>query len=523
MISMLKRIFDTLQKIEKQLENQDKQQKTTVIGTDVSQPQPMPQVQQQSQAPFVSKESLVEAQNEAREILFNAKEEALKIKREAEEELIKLRSESLEIEKRLAQKEETIDRKAGGLEEREKHLISRQGEIDAKINELEKIKQEQLSKLERVANLTKEEAKKLIIDATREKLKEEIAKEIRQAENEAREEGDKRAREILVEAMQKGATDYVAEYTVSTVKIPDEDIKGRIIGKEGRNIRAFEQATGVDVDLDETPNLIRLSSFDSVRREIARVALERLIADGRIQPLKIEEIVDRTKKDIEKIMFSEGEKLCHAIGVYNLPPELIALLGRFKYRFSYGQNMILHTIEETKIGVALAMEVGADVNIVRLGCLLHDVGKIITDEEGTHIQLGVDLLKKYNLPKPVVDCVASHHEDVPFSSVEAILVYIADAISGSRPGARYEDYDEYIKRLTDLEAIAKSKKGVEAAFAFQAGRELRVIVKSDEVTDDEAKLISHEIAAEIQEKIKNYPGQIKVTVIREFRSIDIAK
>lgn len=519
MISMLTKILETLQKIERQLEIQEKTQKTQGVVV----PTAIPAATVTPSAPVVSKEALAEAQTEAREIVFSAKEEALKIKKDAEDEIKRLRLESLEIEKRLALKEENIDRKGGALEEREKYLLSRQEDLEKRINDLEIIKQEQLAKLERVANLTKDEAKKLILEATKDKLKEEIAKEIREAENEAREESDKRAREILVEAMQKGATDYVAEYTVSNVKIPDEEIKGRIIGKEGRNIRAFEQATGVDVDLDETPNVIRLSSFDSVRREIARVALEKLIADGRIQPIKIEEIVEHTKKDIEKIMFSEGEKLCHTIGVYNLPPELIAMLGRFKYRFSYGQNMISHTIEETKIGVALAQEIGADVNVVRLGCLLHDIGKVITDEEGTHIQLGVDLLKKYNLPAPVIDCVASHHEDVPFASKEAILVYIADAISGSRPGARYEDYDEYIKRLTDLENIAKSKKGVDAAFAFQAGRELRVIVKPDQITDDEAVIIAHEITQEIQERIKNYPGQIKVTVIREFRSTDVAK
>lgn len=515
MISMLKKIFDTLQKIEKQLSEQEKVKPVLTVPTPVSISTPA--------TPVISKEALVEVQQEAREIIFNAKEEALKIKRDTEEEIKRLHSESIEIEKKIAAKEENIDRKMGALDERENTLVERQQELNNKINELEKIKQEQLAKLERVANLTREEAKKLIIDATKDKLKEEIAKEIRQAENEAKEEGDKRAREILVEAMQKGATDYVAEYTVSKVKIADEEIKGRIIGKEGRNIRSFEQATGVDVDLDETPNEIRLSSFDSVRREIARVALERLIADGRIQPQKIEEIVARTKADIEKIMFSEGEKLCHAVGVYNLPIELIALLGKFKYRFSYGQNMIAHTMEETKIGVALAMEVGADVNVVRLGCLLHDIGKVITDEEGTHVQLGVDLLKKHNMPKPIVDCVASHHEDVHFNSIESVLVYIADAISGSRPGARYEDYDEYVKRLTDLENIAKSKQGVDGAFAFQAGRELRVIVKPEMISDDEAKMMAHEIVSEIESKIKNYPGQIKVSVIRELRAVEVAK
>lgn len=516
MIDMLKRIFDTLQKIEKQLAQQEQLKKATVSGTTDLASALHPSIS-------IPKEALIDVQQEAREIIFNAREEALRIKKDAEMELAKLRSESIDLEKRLSEKEENIDHKSGAIEERERQLNVRAQELELKIQELEKIKQEQLAKLERVASLTKDDAKKLILDATRDKLKEDIAREIRNAENEAKEEAAKKAREILVESMQHAATDYVAEYTVSSVKIADEEMKGRIIGKEGRNIRAFEQATGVDVDLDETPNVIRLSSFDSVRREIARVALERLIADGRIQPQKIEEIVSRTKKDIEKIMFSEGEKLCHSVGVYNLPVDIISLLGRFKYRFSYGQNMISHTMEETKIGIALANETKADVNTVRLGCLLHDIGKIIIEEEGTHIQLGVELLQKYHLPQPVIDCVASHHEDVPFASVEAILVYVADAISGSRPGARYEDYDAYVKRLTDLEAIAKSKKGVEDVFAFQAGRELRVIVKPESVNDDEAVIISHEITSEIKEKIKNYPGQIKVTVIREFRTTDIAK
>ncbi|MBI3980461.1 ribonuclease Y [Candidatus Microgenomates bacterium] len=517
---MLKRILETLQKIEKQLSEQEKLQKTqpqrvsqAVLPSTTTSVTPAP----------VSKEAVIEAQQEARELVLEAKDEALKIKKEAEEEVQKLRSEALDLEKRIAVKEENLDRKIGALEEREKQLLTKQDELDLKNRELEKIKQEQLAKLERVASLSKDEAKKLILEATKQKLQEEVAKEIRESENTAKEEADKRARTILVEAMQKAATDYVAEYTVSVVKITDEEIKGRIIGKEGRNIRAFEQATGVDVDLDETPNEIRLSSFDSVRREIARVALERLIADGRIQPVKIEEIVQRTKEDLEKVMFTEGEKLCHAVGVYNLPHDLIAHLGKFKYRFSYGQNMIAHTMEETKIGVALAHEVGADVNVVRLGCLLHDIGKVITDKEGTHVTLGVELLKKYNLPQAVIDCVASHHEDTAFTSIDGVLVYIADAISGARPGARYEDYDQYVKRLTDLEGIAKEKKGVETAFAFQAGRELRIIVQPENVSDNEALIISKEVAREIEEKIKNYPGQIKVTVIREFRATELAK
>ncbi|KKQ98895.1 MAG: Ribonuclease Y [Microgenomates group bacterium GW2011_GWC1_39_12] len=337
----------------------------------------------------------------------------------------------------------------------------------------------------------------------------------------AEEESEVKAREILVDAMRHGATEYVAEFTVSVIKIPDEDVKGRIIGKEGRNIRAFETATGVDVDLDEE-GVIRLSCFDPVRREIARVALERLLKDGRVQPGRIEEIIEQVKKEVERIMFEEGQKLCHAVGVYNLPSPIVATLGRFKYRFSYGQNMIAHTLEETKIGIALAKEVGADANIVRLGCLLHDIGKVINDKEGSHIELGVELLKKYGLPKAVIDCVAQHHEDTPFTSSESMLTYIADAISGSRPGARYENYDEYIKRLKDLEEIAKANKGVKEAFAFQAGRELRVAVDPGMVDDATAIIIAQKIKEEIEAKV-TFPGQIKVTVVRELRAVEIAK
>ncbi len=447
------------------------------------------------------------AQTESQAILIDAKDEALRIKRQAQDEL------------RI--KEEQIDRRLGAFEERERLLTDEERRLNEQIAHVDEIKTEQLAKLERVAHLTREEAKQLILAAVEEKLKEDVAKRVREAEENAREDADKKAREILVEAMRHGATDYVAEYTMSSVKLPDEEMKGRIIGKEGRNIRAFEQITGVDVDLDEE-GVIRLSSFDSVRREIARVTLERLMKDGRIQPVRIEELVEQVKKDTERIMFEEGEKLCHTVGVFNMPRPLIALLGRFKYRFSYGQNMIAHTLEETKIGIALAHETGADVNVVRLGCLLHDIGKIVTDQEGSHVQLGVDLLKKYGIPQPVIDCVAQHHEDTPFTSVESMLVYIADAISGSRPGARYEDIEAYIKRLKDLEGIAKSHQGVKEVFAFQAGRELRVIIKPEIVDDAASVIMAQKIAEEIEKKL-TYPGQIRVTVIREFRAINVAK
>ncbi|EKD67742.1 MAG: Hdig/kh protein, partial [uncultured bacterium] len=403
----------------------------------------------------------------------------------------------------------------------EKHLRDQEIASEKKLLDIEHLKRELTERLEKISRLTVEEAKTQMLAEVQEKMKMVIAKEIKDAQIKAEEESEVKAREILVDAMRHGATEYVAEFTVSVIKIPDEDVKGRIIGKEGRNIRAFETATGVDVDLDEE-GVIRLSCFDPVRREIARVALERLLKDGRVQPGRIEEIIEQVKKEVERIMFEEGQKLCHAVGVYNLPSPIVATLGRFKYRFSYGQNMIAHTLEETKIGIALAKEVGADANIVRLGCLLHDIGKVINDKEGSHIELGVELLKKYGLPKAVIDCVAQHHEDTPFTSSESMLTYIADAISGSRPGARYENYDEYIKRLKDLEEIAKANKGVKEAFAFQAGRELRVAVDPGMVDDATAIIIAQKIKEEIEAKV-TFPGQIKVTVVRELRAVEVAK
>lgn len=440
------------------------------------------------------------AESQAREIVLEAKDEAIRIRRETEEE--------------LRRRSEAVDRREGSLDEREKRIAALEQEI-------ERAKQEQLAKLEKAAHLTRDEARTQILEDVKAKSREEIAKEIREAQSRAHEEAQAKAREILVDAMRHGATDYVAEFTVSVVKIADDDVKGRIIGKEGRNIRAFETATGVDVDLDEE-GVIRLSCFDPVRREVARVALERLMRDGRVQPGRIEDIVAQVRKEVERIMFEEGQKLCHAVGVYNLPAPVVALLGRFKYRTSYGQNMIAHTLEETKIGIALTHEVGADVNIVRLGCLLHDIGKVVSDGEGSHVDLGVAVLKKYGMPARVIDCVAQHHEDTAFTSVEAVLVFIADAISGSRPGARYEDIEGYLKRLTDLEDIAKSKKGVKECFAFSAGRELRVIVDPSDVDDAQATIMASEIKDEIQAKL-TFPGQIKVTVIRELRAVEVAK
>ncbi len=503
-MSLLKTILTRLEKIEQQLQNKE--------GAEVKSP-----VQEVKEKVIVDEKGVLsQAQQEARTIIIEAKDESFKLKKEAEAEASRIRQEIIAVEQRLIGKEESIDKKAEELAKKEKLLIQQEEEIKKRLADIDKLRSDLIAKLEKAAHLTRDDAKNLILSAVEERLKEDVAKRIREAEAQAKQESEKKAREILVDAMRHAATDYVAEYTVSTIKIPDEDFKGRIIGKEGRNVRAFEMATGVDVDLDEE-GVIRLSSFDPVRREVARVTLEKLIRDGRVQPVRIEELVKQTEKEVEKIMFSEGEKLCHAVGVYNMPADKIALLGRFKYRFSYGQNMIAHTLEETKLGIALAYELGADVNIVRLGCLLHDIGKIITDKEGSHVQLGVELLRKNGMPQAVIDCVASHHEDIPFPTIEAVIVYIADAVSGSRPGARYEDIEEYVKRLKTLEDTAKSFPGIEKVYALQAGRELRVIVDPGKLDDAQVTVTSKKIAEEIEKKFPTYPGQIKITVIRELR------
>lgn len=379
-----------------------------------------------------------------------------------------------------------------------------------------KLEKELKEKLAKVSKMSVDEAKKLLLREVEDDLKEEIAKKIRRAEEKIKTDSKEKAKEILVDAMKHGAIEYTAEYTVSTVTVPNEDVKGRIIGAQGRNIRTFEKETGVELEIDETPE-IRVSSFDSVRREIAKRALEVLIKDSRIQPSRIEEVVKQVRTQMEDVLIEEGKKIAEECGVYNLPLEIIKLIGRFKFRTSYGQNLGVHTIEETKIGIAIASEVGANVEVVRLGCLLHDIGKVVTDEEGTHVEAGVKVLKKHGFPKEVVNCVAEHHEDKPFSSTESVIVWIADAISGSRPGARYEPHEDYVERMEKIEEVAKDFKGVDVAFAFQAGRDVRVIVKPEEVTDDEITVLAHDIAKKL-EKEAEYAGQIKVTVVREVRA-----
>ena len=464
------------------------------------------------------KKHLIEtAKKQAEEIISQAKQEAIKIKEEAEKKANETARTVLELESRLAKKEEIFEQKEQLLNREKQSLQDTKTHYERLVKQIEEKKTEILQKLEKIAKMTKDEAKNLLLHGWEEKLKEDIAKKIKIIEEEIKKTADEKAKSILVDAMRYGAVDYVAEYTLSVVNLPNEDFKGRIIGKDGRNIRTFELATGVDVDLEEE-KVIKLSSFDAIKREIARLSLERLIKDGRIQPTRIEEIVKKTKEDIEKEIFKAGEELAHKVGVFNLPSEIIRLLGKFKYRYSYGQNMIVHTLEETKIGTALAYELKANVNVVKLGCLLHDIGKVIADKEGPHVDLGVELLKKYRFPQPIIDCVASHHEDIPFSSVEAVIVYIADAISGGRPGARHEDFEEYLKRIKTIEEVAKSKKGIKEAYALQAGRELRVIVNPEDITDDEAVVLAQKIKEELENKFDVFPGQIKITVIRETRT-----
>jgi len=408
----------------------------------------------------------------------------------------------IELEKKLLETQEKIDAKREDLEQEK--------------TEIEKKRQEYIKKLENIAHLTVEEAKEQLLKETEKDAAAMMAKIIRQKEDEAKSTADAKAQEIILDSLKHGALQFIPEYTVSVVKVPDEDMKGRIIGKEGRNIRAFEQATGVDVDLDEE-GIIRLSSFDQVRREIARRSLEKLLKDTRVQPFRIEEVVNQTREELEKIMAQEGEKLANEVNVYSLPADMYQFLGRMKYRTSYGQNLLVHTLEETKIGVHIAQEIGANVDIVRIGCLFHDIGKIM-EGDGSHVKLGVELLKRYNFPEPVINAVAEHHEDKPFSSVESVIVHIADAISAARPGARYEDLEKYGQRLTEMEQIAKNYEGVVDAYAFEAGRELRVIINPGKLDDAQTVLLSRKIQEEVSKSMA-IPGEVKVTAIREFRAV----
>src|SRR3989344_3887493 len=460
-------------------------------------------------------------QAKAREIIVEAKAEALAIRSKAERETGELAKQLEEQQRLLNQKLDRIDERLSSMDKRELELEKRRTDLEKTTQELQAERNNLVKKLESVAELTREEARKALFADLDEQLSKEKARFVRQKEEEAKEEAGDRVQEILIDAMKHGATDYVPEYTISVVQLPSEEMKGKIIGKSGRNINAFEHTTGVDVDLDTSQTEVRLSCFDPVRREIARISLERLIKDGRIQPTRIEEVVEKVRQELDKVIFEAGKKLCHDLGVYNLPTDLMKMLGKFKFRFSYGQNMIAHTLEETKIGIKLASELGLDVNTVKLGCLLHDIGKVSEEAEGSHVDLGVTIATQFKLPQAIIDCIAQHHEDEPFSGPEQTLVYIADAISGARPGARYENYDAYVKRLQQLEEIATTHPQVRQAYAIQAGREVRVILIPEKSKDDDVTVLSAKIRDEIKSSM-TYPGTVTVSVIRETRAQAVA-
>lgn len=466
---------------------------------------------------------IAEAQRAQRETLLEAKEEAIRLKAQAENELKQRRDEVLRLEQRIAQREENLDRKLEALERREQSLNDRERQLEQKRAELEELRARKLAEIERVSGLTADEAREILLQEIDREVREEANRRVRLAEMQIREEAQARARDILTTAMQRLTTDVVSETTISVVPIPSDDMKGRIIGREGRNIRALEAATGVDLIIDDTPDAVMLSSFDAVRREIARVALTKLVTDGRIHPTRIEEVVEKARQEVEAIIKQAGEEAAIEAGCPGLHPELLKIFGRLKYRTSYGQNQLKHAVESAHIAAMIAAEVGADVNVARRGALLHDIGKAIDHEvEGTHALLGAELARRYNVSPAVVHCIEAHHEEVEPRTVEAVIVQIADAISGSRPGARRETLESYIKRLEALESVANSFKGVEKSFAIQAGREVRIIVKPDEVDDLDSMRLARDISRKIEETLE-YPGQIKVTVVRETRAVDYAR
>ncbi|MFA5759123.1 MAG: ribonuclease Y [Clostridia bacterium] len=481
-------------------------------------------------AVHIIEEALSEAKTLKKEAIFEIKEETHKIREENEKEIRERRSEVQRVEDRITQKEIFINKKEETLEKKQDHIDELKSELENEQVKIEEIKIELskqqnkfIAELENVSKLSREEAKKILIDNISEEAKRDATTLIKKIESDAKEEANKKAQEIVTLAIQKCAVDQTSEVTVSVVPLPSDEMKGRIIGREGRNIRALESATGVDLIIDDTPEAITLSGFDPVRREIARISLEKLILDGRIHPARIEEIVEKVRKDIETGMKESGEQAVYDAEITGLHPELIKLLGRLKYRTSYGQNVLNHSLEVCYLAGLMASEIGADVKIAKRGGILHDIGKAVDHEvEGTHVSIGVDLATKYNENPAVVHCIAAHHGDVEFNSVEAILVQVADAISSSRPGARRESLENYIKRLKKLEEIACSFKGVETAFAIQAGREVRIIVKPEEITDKLAVFMAKDIAKRIEDEMQ-YPGQIKVNVIRESRCIEYAK
>ncbi len=468
-------------------------------------------------------DALKVAETKKREALLEAKEESLKTKNELEKETRERRSELQRYEKRVLSKEESADRKAESLERRETGITAREEELKKKTAEVNKLQDQRLAELERISGLTSEQAKEYLLKTVEDEVKIDTAKLYRELESQAKEEAGKKAKEYVVTAIQKCAADHVAETTISVVQLPGDEMKGRIIGREGRNIRTLETLTGVDLIIDDTPEAVILSGFDPIRREVARIALEKLIVDGRIHPARIEEMVEKAQREVETIIREEGEAAALEVGVHGIHPELIRLLGRMKYRTSYGQNALKHSIEVAQLSGLLAGEVGVDVRMAKRAGLLHDIGKSIDHEmEGSHVQIGADLCRKYKESQVVINAVESHHGDVEPESLIACIVQAADTISAARPGARRETLETYTNRLKQLEDITNTFKGVEKSFAIQAGREIRVMVVPDQVSDAEMPLLARNISKQIEAELE-YPGQIKVSVIRESRAVDYAK
>lgn len=484
----------------------------------------------QAQASAILANAEDEAKLLKKEALREAKEEIQKHRNEHERQVRERNSELAKQENRMNQKEEALDkkeemllRKLDQIDVQSKQLINQQNDLRKQQQEVEKSQAKITQELERVAGMSRDQAKQYLVDEMVGDARKEAASIVRQIEAEARENGQIKAKEIIATAIQRCASDQVSEATVTTVPLPNDEMKGRLIGREGRNIRALENATGVELIIDDTPEVVILSGFDPVRRQIARITIEKLLADGRIHPARIEEMVEKVKRDMDVTIKDEGEAASFDTGVFGLHPELIKLLGRLKYRTSYGQNVLRHSIEVSYIAGIMASELGLDVTLAKRGALLHDIGKAVDQEiEGTHMQIGADLAKKYKESKEVVNCIASHHGDVEPMTVEAVIVSAADAVSGARPGARRESLENYVKRLEKLEEIANSFKGVQKSYAVQAGREIRIIVKPEEVNDETTVLLANDIARKIEGELE-YPGQIKVNVIRETRSVDFAK